>query len=373
MPKKNIALIFGTRPEIIKLSPVIREFVRRQIPLQLIHSNQHYSHELDWIFFRDLNLPAPDINLGVGSGEQGAQTALALTRIEAVLIQTRPSAVIVQGDTNTMLAGSLAAAKLHIPLFHVEAGLRSRDKRMPEEINRIVADHCSDFLFAPTQIAANNLIREGIDEGKIEVTGNTIVDAVNQNLEMSSKSTLLTDAGIEKNSYILATLHRAENVDEPSTLASIFLGLEQVQNKIGIPVVLPIHPRTKKNMERFGIHPGDLVLMSPVGYLDFLWLEKNARIILTDSGGVQEEACILRVRCVTLRDSTERPETVEVGANIVAGCKPSGIVHSTLRMIERKPNWANPFGRGDASEKVVTRVETIVNFEKNETNQVPAN
>lgn len=363
---RSVALVFGTRPEIIKLSPIIRELIRRHIAFKLIHSNQHYSYELDQIFFEDLKLPRPNFCLEVGSGEQGEQTAHALARIEAVLIETRPSAVVVQGDTNTCLAGSLAAAKLHVPLFHVEAGLRSKDRRMPEEINRVASDHCSDFLFAPTQAAADNLFREGIEQSKIKVTGNTIVDAVQQNIELARKSTILGDLRLEEKSYVLATLHRAENVDDESILRSILLGLEQVQNKTGLPIILPIHPRTRKNMELFGIKPKDLILIDPVGYLDFLWLERNARLIMTDSGGIQEEACILQVPCVTLRDNTERPESVEAGANIVAGCKPREITKSALAMMERRSSWKNPFGDGHASERIVSHMESVIGIAKEE-------
>ncbi len=369
----GIALVFGTRPEIIKLAPIIRELARRDIAFELIHSNQHYSYDLDRVFFEDLKLPKPNFNLEVGSGEQGEQTAHALARIEAVLKETAPSAVIVQGDTNTTLAASLAAAKLHIPLFHVEAGLRSKDRRMPEEINRIVSDHCSDFLFAPTQIAADNLCREGIEESKIKVTGNTIVDAVQENIGLARQSTILNDMSLEKQSYLLATLHRAENVDNESILTSIMLGLEQLQNETNLPVVLPLHPRTKKTMEHFGIKPRDLMIIDPIGYLDFLNLEGHARLVLTDSGGVQEEACILQVPCVTLRNSTERPESVTVGANVVAGCKTSEITQSALAMMDRRSSWKNPFGDGKASERIVTQIETSIGIAKEEELQLRSN
>lgn len=363
---KSVAIVFGTRPEIIKLSPIIRELNKRHLPFCLIHSNQHYSYDLDRIFFKDLDLPEPNFNLNVGSGEQGQQTARALGKLESLFTDIDPSVVVVQGDTNTVLAGSLAAAKMHIPLFHVEAGLRSWDKRMPEELNRILSDHCSDRLFAPTQSAASNLIRESIDPSKIEVTGNTIVDAVSQNLQLASKSTVLSDMRLESEPYILATLHRSENVDDGSILSSILLGLEQVQNKTGFKVVFPIHPRTKKNLEFFDIEITDLMMVDPVGYLDFLWLEKNARLVMTDSGGVQEESCILNIPCVTLRESTERPESVEVGANMVIGCKSHDIATGALTMLERIPRWINPFGDSHAAERIVSSIDSSIDIAKEE-------
>jgi UDP-N-acetylglucosamine 2-epimerase (non-hydrolysing) len=351
-----VALVFGTRPEIIKLSPVIRELEARRIHFELIHSNQHYSYKLDRVFFEELGLPRPSINLHVGSGEHGRQTGLALDRIEVVLKKIKPQVVIVQGDTNTALAGSLAAAKLHIPLAHIEAGLRSKDRRMPEEVNRVLSDHCSDILFAPTKAALLNLANEGIEEKKIFVTGNTVVDAIYQNLLLACKSLILSNLGLEAKSYVLSTLHRSESVDQSSVLSSIIRGLEQIRDSTGLRVVLPIHPRTKKNLRSFGIKAKNISIIEPLGYLDFLWLEKNAKLVMTDSGGVQEEACTLHVKCVTLRENTERPESIKVGANIVSGYHSDKIVKCALKMIKKRSKWKNPFGDGRSAKRIVSTI-----------------
>ncbi len=356
--QRPVAIIFGTRPEIIKLSSIISELEKREIPFKLIHSNQHYSFELDRIFFQELHLPSPDFNLDVGSGTHGSQTGKSLERIEQALLESKPCAVLVQGDTNTAVAGSLAAVKLHIPVFHIEAGLRSGDRRMPEEINRIVVDHCSDFLFAPTESAARNLLREGINNDKVEITGNTIVDVLEQSIGRAD-SAIIQHWGLREKPYILVTLHRAENVDDPSALSSILSGIQLFSEKSDLPVIFPVHPRTRKNIENFKIGFRRINLINPVGYLDFLALEKNAKLIITDSGGVQEEACILGVPCVTARENTERPETVAVGANIIAGCDANDILEGSRIMIRKDRKWKNPFGDGKSSIRIVNKIETM--------------
>ena len=355
----KIAIILGTRPEIIKMSPVIRHCQVNGLDYFVIHTNQHYSYEMDRIFFEELKLPVPEYNLEVGSGLHGEQTGKMLSGIEQILIEEKPDVVLVEGDTNTVLAGALAASKLHINVGHVEAGLRSYDRNMPEETNRVMVDHISDYLFAPTETSRENLLREGITDSMIHVVGNTIVDATIQNLSIAeSTSDILNRLALSQSEYFLLTMHRAENVDDAIRLGKILNGLELLSKKYECPIVFPIHPRTMNKIHEFGfedklnVNPY-LNIIEPVGYLDFLILESNARLILTDSGGVQEEACMLKTPCVTLRDNTERPETVEVGANVIVGCEPERIVDGVKRMVFVNGDWANPFGEGKSSVSIL--------------------
>lgn len=319
----------------------------------ILHTGQHYSYNMDRVFFEQLGLPEGRYNLDAGSGTHGEQTGKMMAGIEKVLMKEKPDAVLVQGDTNTVLAGALAAVKLCIKVGHVEAGLRSYDRRMPEEINRILADHCSDYLFAPTQKAKNILLHEGITENRIFVTGNTIVDAVHQNLKIAKEKNTLEELDIEPESYFLVTAHRQENVDDPVRFAGIMAGLEKLSKEFNTPVIYPIHPRSRKRIQEFGIRMnGNIRLIDPVDFLDFLQLESNARLVLTDSGGVQEETCILGVPCVTLRDNTERPETVEVGSNVLSGTEPEMIMKCARDMLGRGNGWKNPFGDGRAAERI---------------------
>ncbi|OGO07784.1 MAG: UDP-N-acetylglucosamine 2-epimerase, partial [Chloroflexi bacterium RBG_13_57_8] len=316
----KISVVLGTRPEIIKMSPLLKILEKTKADFFTLHTGQHYSYELDKVFFDQLELPAPRFNIETGSGSHAEETGKMLIGIEKILKEQRPDIVLVEGDTNSVLAGALAAVKLGTLVGHVEAGLRSYDRRMPEEINRVIADHISDFLFAPTAKAREILLGEGIPEEKVFVTGNTIVDAVNQNLELARrKPDALEKLGLQPRKYCLATLHRQENTDSQERFSSILEGLEELAARFRQPVVYPIHPRSRKMMAGLARQPEKLQIIEPVDFLSFLQLESNARLILTDSGGVQEEACILRVPCVTLRDNTERPETVEVGANVLAG------------------------------------------------------
>ena len=267
--------------------------------------------------------------------------------------------VLVEGDTNTVLAGALAASKLHIKVGHVEAGLRSYDRNMPEETNRVMVDHISDYLFAPTETSRKNLLLEGIPDSMIHVVGNTIVDATMQNLSIAeSNSDILNRLVLSQSEYFLLTMHRAENVDDAIRFGKILDGLELLSTKYECPIVFPIHPRTMNKIHEFEFEEklsaiSGLNIIEPVGYLDFLILESNARLILTDSGGVQEEACILKTPCVTLRDNTERPETVEVGANVIVGCEPERMVDGVETMLCVDSDWVNPFGDGKSSESIL--------------------
>ncbi|MEJ5376112.1 MAG: UDP-N-acetylglucosamine 2-epimerase (non-hydrolyzing) [bacterium] len=353
--------IVGARPQFIKLAPILKaidlynkEADGDRIQEVLLHSGQHYDYEMSGVFFEELGLKAPDEDLGVGSGPHGAQTGEMLRRIEQVLLREKPDRVIVYGDTNSTLAGALAAAKLHIPVAHVEAGLRSFNRRMPEEINRVLTDHLCDLLFCPTERAVENLRREGIAQG-VHWVGDVMYDAVLQYAELAErKSRILEELGLEKEGYALATVHRAENTDDPERLRAILSGLEGVACE-GLPVILPLHPRTEKEMQRLGIAPNSIRIMDPVSYLDMVLLEKKARVIVTDSGGVQKEAFFFRVPCVTLREETEWVETVEAGWNVLAGCDPERILRAVL---EARPGVESvwPFGDGRAAERIVNLV-----------------
>jgi UDP-N-acetylglucosamine 2-epimerase (non-hydrolysing) len=350
----KFCIILGTRPEIIKLSPIIRECEKRSLDFFIVHTGQHYSYEMDRIFFEELKLPLPKYHLDVGSGSHGHQTGKMLAGIEDILVNEKPGIVYVQGDTNTVLAGALAASKLHVKIGHVEAGLRSFDRSMPEEINRVMADHVSDLLFAPTEASKELLMKEGISSEKVFVTGNTIVDAVLESRKLANSSDVLEKLGLKPPAYLLSTLHRQENVDDKGRLSEIFKGLGMVASDMGLPIVLPIHPRTKKMLATFDIEvPDGIRLIEPIGFLEFLKAESNARLVLTDSGGVQEECCILGVPCVTLRENTERPETVQVGANVLAGYRSGDIVSAARKMAAVEREWKNPFGDGTSGKRII--------------------
>jgi UDP-N-acetylglucosamine 2-epimerase (non-hydrolysing) len=357
--EKRICIVVGTRPEIIKMSPIIRECESKALEYVLIHTNQHYSYSMDKIFFEELQLPEPDYNLEIGSGAHGIQTGRMIIELEKKIIMEKPHIVLAEGDTNTVLAAALSAAKLQIDVGHVEAGLRSFDRTMPEEINRILTDHMSEFLFAPTEISKENLLKESIPKNKIYVVGNTIVDATLYNLEISQKkSSIMEELSINKDGFFLLTLHRQENVDNKERLEKIIESLETIAHRFDMPLVYPIHPRSDKMIKQFGFKSRletipKIKLIDPVGYLDFLILEKNAKLVLTDSGGVQEETCILNVPCVTLRYNTERPETVDVGKNVVVGVEKEDVLKGVSDMKDRKMSTENPFGDGKTGKKII--------------------
>ena len=355
------AFVLGTRPEIIKLYPVIAQYISRALPFRIIHTNQHYSPELDRVFFEQLELPAPDINLGAGSGTQGEQLGRMLPALEKALRQVNPSVVYVQGDTNSVLAGALMASRAGLPVAHVEAGLRSYDNRMPEEHNRILADRLSTLLFAPTEGAKKILLAEGFESASVHVTGNTVVDTLS-GLAAGLKQAAWPGEqwGIGQGSYFLVTLHRPENVDDPRILERVLDAVDQAAGRASVKALLPLHPRTRVRMESFSLSPGsNTLLVEPVDYFSFVALQKNARLVITDSGGVQEESCVLGTPCVTVRESTERPETVEVGANIVTGTGVDQILAGVEGMAGAS-GWRNPFGDGRAGERIVEIVlETL--------------
>ncbi len=348
----KISVILGTRPEIIKMAPLLKLFEAKKTDFFILHTGQHYSYELDKVFFEQLELPRPQYNIEAGSGSHAEETGKMLIGIEQILKDEKPDIVLVEGDTNSVLAGALAAAKLNIRVGHVEAGLRSYDRRMPEEINRVIADHLSDYLFAPTPKAKEILLGEGIGKEKVFVTGNTIVDAVQKYLELARKIDIAARFQLKPQKYCLVTMHRQENTDNVDKFTAIMEGLDRVGARFHLPAVYPIHPRSRKIMDGLAKPPKNLRIIDPVDFFSFLQLESSARLILTDSGGVQEEACILHVPCVTLRNNTERPETVEVGANVLAGASAERIVESAAIMLERKREWLNPLGDGHAAERI---------------------
>lgn len=350
----KVCIIIGTRPEIIKMSPLIRACRKRRIDYFVLHTGQHYSYEMDKKMFEDLELENPKYNLDAGSMEFRKQVGMMTRKIEEILGKEKPDIVFVEGDTNSVLAGAIAASNLGIAVGHVEAGLRSNDLSMLEETNRIITDNLSGFLFPPTEDAARNLKEECI-KGNVFLTGNTIVDAVLQNLEIADKKVdILNKLKLKKGGYMTVTAHRAENVDVRERLQGILDGLSLVSMEFNMPVIYPIHPRTEKMIEEFGIsRPKNITFIKPLGFLEFLQLEAGSSLMITDSGGVQEEACILKVPCVTVRDNTERPETVQLGMNALSGTDPQKILSSARNMLKKRISWKNPFGDGDAAEKIL--------------------
>jgi UDP-N-acetylglucosamine 2-epimerase (non-hydrolysing) len=352
------AIVVGTRPEVIKMSPVVKALEKRDVEYFVIHSNQHYSKNMDRIFFEELGLRPPKYNLGIGSAEHGNQTGRMLIEIERILLDEKPDVLLAEGDTNTVLAGILAASKQNIACGHVEAGLRSYDRGMPEEKNRIICDSISDYLFAPTELQRRILEGEGIDKERIHVVGNTITDAVYLNKSLAAeKSGVVQRLGLKKGEYVLLTAHRASNVDTKESLEILVKLIKRLRDLAGVDIIYPMHPRTAAKLKEFNVKMGGARIIEPVGYLDSLCLQMNARLVVTDSGGMQEEACILGVPCITIRENTERPETVDVGANKIVGLDAKRLEEAIEYHKSHKPNWENPFGDGKAAERIVEIIE----------------
>jgi len=360
----KIATIIGARPQFIKAAVVSRAIAdynkragKAEIVEVIVHTGQHYDENMSDIFFEEMRIPRPDYHLGVGGGSHGAMTGRMLEAVEEVLLAETPDWVLVYGDTNSTLAGALAAVKLHIPIAHVEAGLRSFNRRMPEEINRVLSDHASDLLFAPTEAAVVNLQKEGIPDARVKLVGDVMYDAaLYYGQKSAAKSRILKKLGLDPKSYVLATIHRAENTDDSARLKAIFEGLAQVASEFA--VVLPLHPRTRAVLSKAGLEKlvqDRLMIIEPVGYLDMVALERCARMIVTDSGGVQKEAFFHKVPCVTLRDETEWVELVDLGWNRLIPPLSAEAVATGLKDGLRGTVGLDrePYGDGHSAEKIV--------------------
>lgn len=316
---KKVVTVIGARPQFIKAATVSRAFADQGVQEAIVHTGQHFDTNMSDVFFEELGIPWPAYHLGVGGGPHGAMTGRQLEKIEAVLLEEKPDWLLVYGDTNSTLAGALAAAKLHVPIAHVEAGLRSFNRRMPEEINRVLTDHVSTLLFAPTATAVQNLAKEGISGERVKLVGDVMYDATQFYKSLARKPDWFDRLGIGEGEFVLCTIHRAENTDDPARMRGILQGLGQS----GLPVVLPLHPRTRGALESVGVEvPGNIRLAPPVGYLEMTWLEMQCRTVATDSGGVQKEAYFHGKPCVTLREETEWVELVESGWNQLVGSTP---------------------------------------------------
>lgn len=348
----KIASIIGVRPQFVKASVVSRELRKKHEEI-LIHTGQHYDYQMNKVFFEQLNIPEPDYHLDVGSGSQGYQTGEMLKKMEEVLIKERPDLVLTYGDTNSTLAGALAASKLLIKTAHIESGLRSFDRSMPEEINRILTDHCSDILFCPTKNAVENLKKEGIIKN-VYLTGDVMVDSIFYNREIAeSKSTILNTLGLKNKEYLVATIHRASNTDNEKNLKSIVYAFSELNENI----IFPLHPRTEKSLKEYGLYnklKSSVILTQPLGFLDFIKLMSHAKMILTDSGGVQKEAYVLKVPCITLRENTEWIETVEDRWNLLVGTDKEKIIRTVNEFKPFLKVHSQRYGDGNASSKIVS-------------------
>lgn len=345
----KVVTVVGARPQFVKAAVVSHALRDRGVKEILIHTGQHYDENMSDVFFEELDIPKPDFHLGVGSGSHGAQTGRMLEAIEKVLLESRPDAMLVYGDTNSTLAGALAAAKLRIPIAHIEAGLRSFNRDMPEEINRVLTDHLSDWLFVPTDTAVRNLKKEGIDGRKIHRVGDVMYDvALAYGKKARQKSRILEQLSLTPRGYVLATIHRPENTDDPERLRNVFEGF----SRVSIPVIVPIHPRTRGALAKHSVST-QAKLIDPVGYLDMIRLEQEAALIATDSGGVQKEAYFYRVPCVTLRNETEWVELVKAGWNrVVRPVSTKAVSDALVRGLKGKGRTIQLYGDGRSAARI---------------------
>lgn len=359
----KIILVAGARPNFMKIAPIMEEMRKnKEFKPLLVHTGQHYDENMSKIFFDELKIPKSDINLEVGSGTHAWQTAEIMKRFEQVLIDEKTDLVMVVGDTNSTLACSLTATKMHKKVAHVEAGLRSNNWDMPEEINRVLTDRLSDYLFTTCKDAKENLVKEGIDEKKIYFVGNVMIDTLLKNKQKAEKSGILNDLELEKQNYAVLTLHRPNNVDNEENCKKIFEIIEKIQN--GIKIIYPAHPRTRKNIEEFGLTEKikgmrNLKMIEPAGYLDFLKLMSNSKFVMTDSGGIQEETTVLGIPCLTLREETERPVTVTEGWNVVVGLSEKKILDSVSIILKGYWKKGKIPGKwdGKAAERIINILE----------------
>jgi len=355
----TIVSVVGARPNFMKIAPIVHRLrLRPEVRHVLVHTGQHYDQNMSKVFFEDLEIPEPDIHLGVGSGSHAQQTARVMSQFEEVVLRETPDMVIVVGDVNSTLAATLVASKLGVPVAHVEAGLRSFDRTMPEEINRLVTDAIADLLLTPSRDGDENLIREGVDPARIRFVGNVMIDTLLRFLPRARATRAWTTYGVAKGEYALVTLHRPSNVDARDTLGALLHVLERIGARL--PVLFPIHPRTRKMIQEFGLEPRtkQVQLVDPVGYLEFVALEDGARLVLTDSGGIQEETTVLNVPCLTLRNNTERPVTVSSGTNRIVGQDPEVIWNGVVDVLSRPPGPARApeYWDGHAGERVVVAI-----------------
>jgi UDP-N-acetylglucosamine 2-epimerase (non-hydrolysing) len=357
--RPRIVAVAGARPNFMKIAPLLHEIRRRgTLEAFLVHTGQHYDAAMSDGFFRDLGIPEPDANLGVGSGSHAVQTAEVMTRMETILLEQRPDAVLVVGDVNSTLAATLAATKLNIPVAHVEAGLRSFDRGMPEEINRLLTDAVSTWLFVSEASGETNLLREGVDPARIHFAGNVMIDTLLAQLDRAKALDTVQRLGLTARDYAVLTLHRPSNVDDPARLTALFDMLEEIHQQL--PVVFPVHPRTAEAIQgRLGGRTVRLRTTPPLGYLDFLRLMADARLVLTDSGGIQEETTVLGVPCLTLRTNTERPVTVEQGTNRIVGNDPHVIRAEVAKLLDGEPRPGRVPDRwdGQAARRIVDVLE----------------
>jgi UDP-N-acetylglucosamine 2-epimerase len=372
LEKVNVALILGARPQIIKSMPFIRlSSEDKQVKLSIIHTGQHYNYEMTKVFFEEFSLPEPTVNLEVGSGSHAQQTAKMMTRLEPFLQKQKPDLVVVPGDTNSTLAGALTAAKLNIPVAHIEAGARSYDNRMPEEINRRLTDHCSTLLFTATENCSRNLLKEGISKDSVNLVGDTMYDVLLKQLPKTERTAILDQLNVKTKSYALLTLHRQENVDNLENLKRILDAIVKLKKLV---VIFPLHPRTRKQLRNFNLYTKlkeqkHVKLIEPVSYLENISLIKNANLVMTDSGGVQKESFWLKTPCITLRENTEWVETVQLGANYLVGSNTEKIVKTAKEIIENEEELGkklgelpNPFGDGRASQKILKIIKDSQSF-----------
>lgn len=356
----KIIAVVGARPNFMKIAPIMAACANcKTIESVLVHTGQHYDEKMSDLFFRELEIPEPDINLGVGGGSHAEQTAAIMTTFEPVVIEQQPDAVLVVGDVNSTIACGLVAVKLGVSLIHVEAGLRSGDRTMPEEINRILTDAISDMLFCTEPAGVENLRHEGVSEEKIHLVGNVMIDTLLRNRQKAEATTILEELELQPSEFAVVTLHRPATVDDPQALAGIIDVLDAVQ--ADMPTIFPVHPRTRGNLKTAGLMGraeamNNLQLMEPIGYLEFLKLMANARIVLTDSGGIQEETTILGVSCLTLRENTERPITCEIGTNRLVGTEPGPIIaayREAMNANAKSESQVPPLWDGQAAERIV--------------------
>ena len=359
---KKIILVGGARPNFIKIAPIyfdLLKYPQRFAPL-IVHTGQHYDQKMSEVFFKDLGLPEPDLNLEVGSGSHATQTAKIMIAFEEVLLKQKPDLVVVVGDVNSTLACALATAKLKIKLAHIEAGLRCFDKTMPEEVNRVVTDSVSDYLFTTCEDANENLRREGFSSDQIFFVGNVMIDSLLSNYSKISQSSAMERYQLKEKEFCLLTLHRSSNVDEKETFDKIMGVIKQISQEI--KVIFPVHPRIQQVMEKIQPEKQNLIITEPLGYFDFLKLEENARLVLTDSGGVQEETTFLKVPCLTLRENTERPVTITSGTNHLVGLDPESIIKEVDALLENghRDYALPPLWDGKASQRIVRLLDSVL-------------